>query len=181
MTVPAKIARYADLVMLLSRLLLAWIFLHEGFVLARNINGAIAAMAKLGVPTPYALAGIALQLCAGAMIALGYHTRLGALALSLFCLMTAFCFHTPFGSQNELLHFEKDLAIAGGMLALVVVGAGKFSLENLLARSKKSTRRLDHADMVVLVDGFMLMAIAIATVIGAYVAFGVRIAGLPGL
>ena len=47
--------RSADAALLLGRLLLAWIFLHEGFVLAANLGPALAAMAKLGVPAPLAL------------------------------------------------------------------------------------------------------------------------------
>jgi len=44
-----------------------------------------------------------------------------------FCLATAFLFHTNFAVRNELLHFEKDLAIAGGMFVLMVCGAGRWS------------------------------------------------------
>jgi putative oxidoreductase len=51
-------------------------------------------------------------------------------ALSLFCLATAFLFHTNFAVRNELLHFEKDLAIAGGMFVLVVCGAGRWSVDS---------------------------------------------------
>jgi putative oxidoreductase len=32
-----------------------------------------------------------------------------------------------------LLHFEKDLAIAGGMFVLLVHGAGRWSIDGLLA------------------------------------------------
>lgn len=47
--------------------------------------------------------------------------RLAALTLGLFCIATATLFHTNFGNRNELLHFEKDLAIAGGLFALGAV------------------------------------------------------------
>ncbi|RVB82165.1 DoxX family protein, partial [Mesorhizobium sp. M7A.F.Ca.AU.002.04.1.1] len=59
-------------------------------------------------------------------------TRLGAVALGLFCLATAALFHTNFASQNELLHLEKDLAIAGGMFVLAIAGAGAISLDRVL-------------------------------------------------
>jgi putative oxidoreductase len=53
----------------------------------------------------------------------------GAAAVGLFCLATAILFHTNFASRNELLHFEKDLAIAGGMFGLMLRGAKDFSLD----------------------------------------------------
>jgi putative oxidoreductase len=120
--------------LLAARLLLAFIFIHEGVFLLANFDSAASAMSKLGVPSPALVATIALQLFAGLAIALGMFTRLGAVALALFCLATAFLFHQHFGVRDELLHFEKDLAIAGGMLVLWVHGAGRWSIDGLLAR-----------------------------------------------
>jgi putative oxidoreductase len=118
-----------DGLLLLARVLLAWIFVHEGFSLAANPDGTFAAMAKLGVPGPLAAATILLQLGAGFAIAVGWQTRAAALSLGLFCVATAVIVHTNFAARNELLHFEKDLAIAGGMLALAIGGPGRFALE----------------------------------------------------
>ena len=44
-------------------------------------------------------------------------------------------FHTHFGVRDELLHFEKDLAIAGGLLVLALHGVGDWSIESTLPRS----------------------------------------------
>jgi putative oxidoreductase len=118
-----------DMLLLAARILLSAIFIHEGLDLALHAEGAVAAMGRLGVPWPFALSTIALQLGAGLAIAIGWHTRLSALALGLFCIATAICFHTAFGRHDELLQFEKDLAIAGGMGMLFVRGAGRFSLD----------------------------------------------------
>lgn len=118
-----------DGLLLLARLLLAWIFIREGLSLAANLDGTVAAMGKLGVPPALAIGTIVLQLGAGLAIATGWQTRGAALALCLFCLATAALFHTNFAARNELLHFEKDLAIAGGMLTLMVCGAGRFALD----------------------------------------------------
>ncbi|WP_292578277.1 DoxX family protein, partial [Mesorhizobium sp.] len=107
-----------DVVLLAGRLFLSLIFVHEGLQLATHFEGAQKAMAALGFGTPLLIATIALQLGAGLSVALGILARLGAIGLGLFCLMTASLFHTNFASQNELLHFEKDLAIAGGMFIL---------------------------------------------------------------
>ena len=60
-----------DGLLLLARLLLAWIFLHEGFVLAANLDRTFAVMAKLGVPASLAAAIILLQLGAGLAVLQG--------------------------------------------------------------------------------------------------------------
>ncbi|MDR9783595.1 DoxX family protein [Rhizobium redzepovicii] len=124
----------ADLILLLGRLLLSLIFLHEAWSLATDITATVDTFAKLGLSAPVAFATIALQIGAGLSIATGFLCRLGALALAFFCLATALLFHTNLASQNELLHFEKDLAIAGGMFVLAASGAGSISIDNLLRK-----------------------------------------------
>lgn len=134
----AILVNFADMALLFGRILLSLLFLEEGIELASNFGTALEAMAKLGVSAPIAIATIVLQLAAGIAIALGLMTRLAAFGLGVFCLLTATLFHTNFASHNELLHFEKDLAIAGGMFALIVAGAGKLSLDMLIRRHWKT-------------------------------------------
>jgi len=139
--------RSGDGLLLLGRLLLSLIFIHEAVTLATGFAAAAAAMGKLGVP-PFVMAlTIALQLGCGLMLALGWHARLGALALALFCFATAFLFHLDAGTRNELLHFEKDLAIAGGMLVLAAAGSGAWSLDRLWdGGGLVAAARLTHQD-----------------------------------
>jgi putative oxidoreductase len=127
-------------VLLAGRLLLAWIFVHEGASLAANFDAASAGMAKMGVPAAALIPTIALQLVAGLAIALGWHARLGAAALGLFCVATAFLFHNNFANRNELLHFEKDLAIAGGMFVLMLRGAGSLSVDAFVRQNARHER-----------------------------------------
>jgi len=134
----AVLVNLADMALLFGRLLLSLLFLEEGIELASNFDGALEAMAKLGVAAPIATATILLQLSAGLAIAIGLMTRLAAFGLGLFCLLTATLFHTNFASHNELLHFEKDLAIAGGMFVLIVAGGGKLSADMVVRRHWKT-------------------------------------------
>jgi putative oxidoreductase len=126
--------RLADSILLAGRLLLAFIFLHEGITLAIHSDNTVKAMSTAGISAPLVVAVIALQLCAGLSIALGILPRVGAVLLGLFCLSTAMLFHTNFANHNELLHFEKDLAIAGGMFVLAAAGAGALALERRVER-----------------------------------------------
>jgi putative oxidoreductase len=126
--------RLADSILLAGRLLLAFIFLHEGITLAIHFDNTVKAMSTAGISAPLVVAVIALQLCAGLSVALGILPRVGAVLLGLFCLSTAMLFHTNFANQNELLHFEKDLAIAGGMFVLAAAGAGALALDRCVER-----------------------------------------------
>ena len=75
----------------------------------------------------------------GILVLLGFvHARRGALPLALFCVATAVLFHNKFGNRNELLHFEKDLAIAGGFLVLAARGGGAWALDAQPWRSSQS-------------------------------------------
>jgi putative oxidoreductase len=138
-----------SVVLLAGRLLLAWIFVHEGVFLATNFDAASAGMAKLGVPGLALIPTIALQLLAGIAIAVGWHARLGAAMLGLFCLAIAVLFHTNFANRNELLHFEKDLAIAGGMFVLMLRGAGSLSVDAYVRQNARheSSGRLPNGEI----------------------------------
>lgn len=146
-----------DLTLLAGRLLLCLLFLHEGAVLATHFDGAAKAMAALGVSPPLLVATIALQIGAGLSVGFGLLTRLGAIGLGLFCLATATLFHTNFASQNELLHFEKDLAIAGGMFVLAISGAGAISLDRLVTGFMQHRQR-DREMVAALMAGENQMA-----------------------
>lgn len=119
---------------LLGRLLLAAIFLHEAFAKLTGYATAIAYMEAFGVPGALLPLAIGFELGCGLLIVIGYRTRIAALLLAAFCVATAFLFHTRLGDRNQLLHFEKDLAIAGGFLVLAARGAGALALDALRAR-----------------------------------------------
>ena len=124
-----------DAGLLAGRLLLVFIFLHEGWSILGNYAGAAAYMQKLGVPSLLLPLVIALQLGGGALIAAGIMTRFAALPFAAFCVLTAILFHWQFADRNQLLHFQKDLAIAGGFLVLACCGPGNWSIGRYFTRS----------------------------------------------
>jgi putative oxidoreductase len=87
------------------------------------------------VPPLLLVPALILQVAGGLLVAVGWNTRLAALALSLFCISTALIFHNQFGDSNEEIQFWKDLAIAGGFLVLAARGAGTFSLDSYLKKA----------------------------------------------
>jgi putative oxidoreductase len=127
-----------DAGLLAGRLLLVFIFLHEGFGIMGNYAAAAGYMQKSGVPSLLLPAVIALQLGGGLLIAAGIMTRVAALSFAAFCVLTAILFHWQLADRNQVLHLQKDLAIAGGFLVLACCGPGDWSLGRYLARPFRS-------------------------------------------
>jgi len=115
-----------------GRVLIAAIFVLGGFgkiTAPAMTQGYIAAV---GLPLPaiaYAIAVI-VELGGGILLVVGYQTRLVALVLAVFCVATAFGFHSNFADQNQMINFMKNIAMTGGLLQVVAFGAGAFSLDN---------------------------------------------------
>jgi len=63
------------------------------------------------------------------LLILGYRVRPVALALAVFSLATAASFHGNFADQNQMIHFLKNVMMAGGLLQIVAFGAGAISIE----------------------------------------------------
>ena len=122
---------------LTSRILLAAIFFMAGL----GKIGAYAAtqgyMESQGVSGALLPIVIGLEIAGPVLLVIGWQTRVVALALAGFTLVTAFVFHLNFGDQMQAIMFMKNLAIAGGLLLLFSHGAGEFSLD---ARSNRSAR-----------------------------------------
>ncbi|WP_217577621.1 DoxX family protein [Mesorhizobium sp. GbtcB19] len=123
--------------LLISRLLLAALFVPSGFQALSNIAGTTSYFAGLGLPLPTLAAwGTGLfELVAGLLILIGFQTRVVALLLAAFSIAAGFIGHYGQGADDATLAFlhqqmlMKDIAIAGGFLALAMAGAGVWSAD----------------------------------------------------
>lgn len=122
-------SRLYDLVDVIGRILLAALFLEDGWTVIHNYAGTADYIAQHGVPAILLPFALVTQVGGGVLIILGLWTRLAALALGLFCLSTAIIFHAGSADFNEQIHFWKDLALAGGFFVLVAHGARAFALD----------------------------------------------------
>lgn len=115
-----------------GRILLAAIFVLSGFNKLTDPASALAYISSAGLPLPtVALGGaILVELLGGAALILGYRTRIVALALAAFSLVTALTFHSALADQNQFIHFFKNVAMAGGLLQVAAFGAGSISLDS---------------------------------------------------
>ena len=94
-------------------------------------------IAAVGLPFPplaYAVA-VVVELGGGLLLIAGFRTRIVALTLVLFSVATAVSFHGNFADQNQMIHFLKNIMIAGGLLQIVAFGAGAFSVDGRAQRN----------------------------------------------
>ena len=117
-----------DVAALAGRLLMAALFLLEGWSKLRGYDAAVTYMQRYGMPALLLPPTIAVEIGGGLALALGWQSRVAALALAAFCVAAAVIFHTNFADRGQVLHFEKDLAIAGGLLALAALGPGRYAV-----------------------------------------------------
>ena len=115
----------------IGRILLSLIFLGSAATKLADPAGTQAYMTAFGLPmTGVLLVGaIATELLGGIALLLGWKTRRVTVVLAGFLLTATLIFHTNLGDQQQLLHFLKNLAIAGGLVILFGEGAGPLSLD----------------------------------------------------
>jgi putative oxidoreductase len=119
---------------LAGRAMLGLLFVIEAFSKLSGYDLAARYMTAYRMPVQLLPAAIALELGAGIMVMMGWHTRIAALALSAFCIIVAVIFHTRFSDLNQFIHFKKDIALAGAFLVVWARGAGVYSVDAFRAR-----------------------------------------------
>lgn len=120
---------------LAGRILIAPLFLLSGFHKITGFSAVAATMAQAGLPfAEVLLAGsIVFELGGGLMVLLGWQARWGALLLAVFTVAATLMFHNFWSVdaaqyRGQLNHFMKNLAILGGLVYIMAVGSGPFSL-----------------------------------------------------
>jgi putative oxidoreductase len=115
----------------LGRVLLAALFLISGLSKLGAIAATTGYIASAGLPfAPVVFAAtLAIEIGGGLLLLIGLEARLVALVLALFTIAAALVFHHNFADQNQAIHFFKNFAIAGGLLQLAAMGAGRVSVD----------------------------------------------------
>ena len=118
-------------VALLGRAMLASLFIPAGFSKLTAIGGTAGYFASLGLPMPTVTAVVIglVELLGGLAVLVGFKTRIAALLLAVFTIAASFVAHTNFAGGMQLLMFQKNVSIAGGLLLLVALGAGSLSID----------------------------------------------------
>ncbi|MCZ7659566.1 MAG: DoxX family protein [Xanthobacteraceae bacterium] len=136
------VARNADGLLLVGRILMGWIFVTSGWSKLADLDGFAASLAHSGVPAASLLAyvGAPLEFVAGVALLLGLATRYATLFLILFMIVATLIAHRywefaePAARRAQSNNFYKNVAMTGGLLAILVSGAGRFAIDRLMRR-----------------------------------------------
>ncbi len=117
--------------LLASRVLLSAIFVYSGVMKIFHFSATTGFMTAQGMHMAgmFLVLAILVEIAGGLSVLLGYFPRLGALALALYLVPVTLVFHRNFGDPGQAAHFMKNVAISGGLLAIVSVGGGVFSVD----------------------------------------------------
>lgn len=122
---------FQDWIALLGRVLMSAIFIHGGVMKALAPAGTMSYLGKLGLPmvgAAYALT-LAVEIGAGGLFLIGFKARVTALVLGVWCIATAMVAHYHPESREQVVHFYKNVCMAGGFLMVVAYGAGRLSID----------------------------------------------------
>lgn len=144
--------QFAGVVTLLGRLLLVPLFLIAGYRHVTGFSemqGAVArGFGNIGITLPewaqaFFLGTACVLLIAGSLMLLfGWQARLGALMLILFLLGVTPTLHAFWAVpedqvQNQLIQFQKNAALIGGLLFIMAYGPGPLSIDGKTAERRR--------------------------------------------
>lgn len=135
-----KAPALADLGLLVARVALGVILLAHGWQKFNEwtIDGTVAGFTDMGIPLPdiTAPAVAVAELVGGGMLILGLLTPIVAAINAVSMVGAFFLVHLENGLFIGDNGYELVLAIFAGLIVLVVSGAGKFSVDGLIARRR---------------------------------------------
>lgn len=124
-------------VIFIARLALAVLFLWSGVMKLLGYAGFVSYLQSKGVPFVQVAAPIAtaVEAVGAILLIVGFLTRPLALGMAAYTVLTAIFGHDfwnigdPVIQHDMVIHFWKNVGIAGGFLLLFVTGAGAASID----------------------------------------------------
>ncbi|MGL4414600.1 DoxX family protein [Roseinatronobacter monicus] len=121
--------------LLIARIFLGLLFLVAGLGKLGDVAGFGGYMATGGIPAILAWPVVLFEIIAGLALIIGVQTRITALALAAFCVLSGLLYHFDPADQMQMTQLLKNLGLAGGYMALWVAGAGAWSVDAKLGRT----------------------------------------------
>ena len=118
-----------NVVKLVVRVLIAQLYIGSGIDKLFNPSLSLMAIQKHGIPEFLIWPTAVFLIVAGFALLIGFRTSLAAAGLVAFTVVATPLFHNDFADPNQIEHFVKNLAIIGGLLAVMKMGAGAFSVD----------------------------------------------------
>ncbi|MHB9834662.1 DoxX family protein [Paraburkholderia terrae] len=120
---------------LVGRVLIGAPFVMSGLSKLAAYAATVGYIGAVGLPLPPLafLMAVLIELGGGLLLLSGYRVRFASLVMAVFCIATAVFFHRNLADQNQMIHFLKNVMMAGGLLQITYFGAGAFSLDGRVA------------------------------------------------
>jgi len=135
-------ASTSDLLLLLGRLLLAWVFLRSGYGKIFDIAAVANSYPPRGLPPFLAYIATPFEFFGAIALIFGFATRYVVIGFVIFMLVATFSSHRYWEFADAAArraqdgNFYKNLSMLGGLLALFVCGPGRLSVDNWLRGRK---------------------------------------------
>lgn len=128
---------WQDFLLLAGRVLIGWIFLTSGWRKLMGMDAFIASLANRHVPSATVMGwiGATVEFLGGLAIMLGAWTRCAAIAVIVFTIIATLISHRYWEFTDAAVrriqesNFNKNLAIIGGLVLMVVTAGGRFSVD----------------------------------------------------
>lgn len=132
---------WQDFLLLVGRIMIGWIFFQSGLGKIGNIAGYAKSFPRRGLQEWMAYISVPAEFFGGLFFILGFATRYTVLVMLFFTVVASFSSHAYWSGPEaqrvaQSSSFWKNVAIMGGMIALFVSTAGRFSLDNALCRKE---------------------------------------------
>jgi putative oxidoreductase len=121
--------------LLLLRFALGTIFVYHGYPkLFTHSRESMQGFVRMGFPGYFAYISGVLEFFGGLILAAGLFTRIAALLLTGEMAVALWRVHGLFTSPQDVHNYELPLIVAASCFALVTLGAGVISLDQLIFR-----------------------------------------------
>jgi putative oxidoreductase len=133
-------ASSSDILLLMGRILLGWIFVRSGYGKIFNIEAVANSFPMRGIPSSLAYIAVPFELFGGIALIFGFATRYIVIGFLVFMLVATFSSHRYWefvdaaARRAQDSSFHKNMAILGGFFFLFVSGSGRLSVDNWLGR-----------------------------------------------
>jgi putative oxidoreductase len=132
----------ADILLLVGRILLAWVFLRSGYGKIFDIGAVAASYPARGLPPVLAYIATPFEFFGAIALIFGFATRYVVIGYVIFLLVATFSTHRYWefadaaARRGQIFNFDKNLSMLGGLLALFICGPGRLSVDNWLRGRK---------------------------------------------
>ena len=131
-------ASTSDIVLLIGRILLGWIFVRSGYGKLFNVEAVANSFPLRGLPSFLAYIAVPFEFLGGIALIFGFATRYIVLGFVIFMLVATFSSHRYWEFADAAARraqdssFYKNMAMLGGFFFLFICGAGRLSVDGWL-------------------------------------------------